>query len=247
METNLPQVHQGTHGLPGPKPEEAPKSGLAGTFLLACKVRLYNFSQFFKNLFSYYIWYPKFFLADTFLLLLYFFKSPYTMCREYDERHPKTPVGPYGETDFQALDSICTAFKISPNDTVADLGSGRGRLTFFLKLVRQQKEVFAFEQVPLMVQRAKKIQRLLSIEDVHFHHEDWREASFAGIDTIYLYSLSLNDQAIKKLATLPKSTKIITIGSWLGEDFPDLFHLEKRTHVHFMWGKTEAFLQSPVG
>jgi hypothetical protein len=246
MEKNSNRGSQGTSSLPHKQGGERKKTSIAGTFLLACRVRLYNLSRIFQNIIHYYVWHPKFFLADFLLIIQYFFKSPYTLIREYDEKHPMAPVGPYGETDFFEFDRLLTSFEISPQAVVADLGSGRGRLAFFLKLVRGQSRVVAYEYLPIMVQRAKWVQKVLSVRDISFHHEDWHEANFAGVDVLYLYSLFPGLPIAKKLAMLPKTTKIITIGSWLGSDLPDSFQLIKKVPIRFVWGTTEAYLQTPV-
>jgi hypothetical protein len=215
------------------------------TFLLACRVRLYNFFKSCQNFFSYYLWHPKFLAADLSLVFQYFFKSPYTLVREYDTEHPSDPLGPYGETDFQVFDTIFTAFDISSKDSVADLGSGRGRLAFFLKLVRHQRRVVAYEKLPIFVQRAKRVQKMLGIHELSFHEEDWHTANLDNVDVIYYYNLPPGLESAKKLASLSPSTKIITIGSWLEDELPGAFNLEKKIPVRFIWGTTEAYLQTP--
>ncbi len=246
MEKNQYGGSQGTHSLSHLQTGENTEPSAFRIFLLACRVRLYTFFKSFQNLFYYYLWHPKFFLADFLLLIQYFFKSPYTLIREYDAEHPNDPIGPYGETDFHVFDTIFTAFNISPNDSVADLGSGRGRLAFFLKLVRHQRRVIAYDKLPAFINRAQWVQKILAIDGVFFHQEDWHEADLDHVDVIYYYSLPPGLRSAEKLAHLPKTTKIITIGSPIEEDLPGAFKLEKKIPIRFIWGTTEAYLQSPV-
>jgi hypothetical protein len=244
MEKKQHSDSQGTNSL---SHLEVGEIGVVKTFILACRVRLYNLFKGCQNIFCYYLWHPKFLAADAFLLAQYFFKSPYTLVREHDSEHPDDPVGPYGETDFCEFDAIFTAFDIPATHSVADLGSGRGRLAFFLKLVRCQRYVVAYEKLSIFVQRAERVRKILGISDVSFHQEDWHTADLRAIDVIYYYNLSPGRSSAQKLASLPKTTKIITIGSWLEDELPGAFHLEKKIPVRFIWGTTEAFLQTPLG
>jgi hypothetical protein len=193
------------------------------------------------------LWHPKFLAADVLIVIQYFFKSPYTLVREYDEEHPNDLIGPYGETDFQVFDSMFTAFDISSKEAVADLGSGRGRLAVFLRLVRHQRHVVAYEKLPIFVRRARWVQKILAVSGISFHQEDWHEADLNNIDVVYYYNLPPGLGSAKKLASLPATTKIITIGSWLEDELPGAFHLVKKIPIRFIWGTTEAFLQTPGG
>ena len=220
------------------------------TFMTACWVRIYHLGQFVRNFFSYYLWHPTFFLADMLILGQYFFKSPYKIIRNYDENHRKHPLGPYGETDFRVLEQLLRAFDISDTASIADLGSGRGRIGFFLRCVRGQKKVLAVEYHPLMVERAERVRRWLHIHHLSFVHGDWEKVGLESADVIYLYGIVVDKEASMKLtrhlSQLPEGTKIITISSWLGETLPGSFCLEKKLPVCFEWGKTDAFLQTVI-
>ncbi len=220
-------------------------------FVTACSVRMYHVWQFVRNFFFYYLWSPTFFLADLMILGQYFFKSPYRIIREYDEDHRKHPLGPYGETDFREMERLLNEFSIPATASIADLGSGRGRLSFFLRCVKRFKTVRAVEYHPLMVQRAEKVRRTLRIRHLSFIHGDWTKVALDQIDVVYVYGIVVHAEAsmalARHLATLPEGTKVITISSWLGETLPDSFRLEKKASVRFVWGRTEAFLQTVVG
>ena len=218
------------------------------TFYLACTVRLYHLWQFVNNLFRYYLWHPTFFIADTLVLAQYFFKSPHKIIFEYDETHHNHQIGPYGETDFRVMEKLLKGFSIDPTDSIADLGAGRGRLGFFLRIVRGQRNVLALEYCPLMVQRAERVRRWLHVRDLSFIQGDWMQTPLDDIDVVYLYGFVIEAEASKKLvrrlSLLKEGTRIITISTWLGESMPGSFRLEKKLPVHFEWGETEAFLQT---
>lgn len=219
-------------------------------FFLACKVRFLHLRQFVYTLFHYYLFHPRFFLADTLLLSQYFLQSPFRLIRLHDERHPKHPLGPYGETDFQTLSTLFDTFAIPPSASIADLGSGRGRASFFLKLVRGHTTVHGIEYYRLMVTRAERVRRWLHIEGLTFTVGDWTTSPLDEVDVIYLYGLVPDERAWKNLAThlssLKPGTRIITISSWLGEALPNRFHLEQQTTIQFDWGTTDAYLQTVV-
>jgi hypothetical protein len=143
-------------------------------------VRWYNFRLFFENLFFYYLWNLRLFVADMLLLTFYFFLSPYQIVRKYDESHPESPVGPYGETSFREFDRICTLFSIPTSATIIELGAGRGRLAFFLALVRRQKRVVAYEQIEKFVQYANFVKRYLKIGNLFFKQQSWHRKNKYG-------------------------------------------------------------------
>ncbi len=211
-------------------------------------MRIFHVWQFFINLFKYYLWDWKFFLVDFTILLLYFFRTPFRHVRIYDESHPDHPIGPYGETDFSTCDKILREFGISKDLSIADMGCGRGRLCFWLRLVRGHRSVLGVEQLPLFIERAQKVQRWFHVSNLTFLNQDWNEVSLTGIDVIYFYGSALEEDTIVALGTkllhLPPGTKIITTTYWFGEFFPDAFQLEKKTRARFIWGKADVYLQT---
>lgn len=221
---------------------------ILNAFLISCWVRIFHIWQFFVNLFKYYLWNWKFFLVDTTLCFLYFFRTPFRYIRLHDESHKKQPLGPYGETEFSACEKILSEFNLSKDLSFADMGSGRGRLCFWLRLVRGQKSVIGIERLSLFVERARSVQRWFNVSNVTFLNEDWEKASLEGIDIIYLYGSALDDDRILALATrlqaLPKGTKIITTSYSLDEFFPEKFIVEKKISVRYIWGTSDVYLQS---
>ena len=220
----------------------------ARAFLISCWVRIFHLWQFCINFFKYYLWHWKFFCVDLTTFGFYFFQNPFGLIRKFDEKHPEKHVGPYGETEFSAMEKILDTFGISRELVMADMGSGRGRLCFWLRLVRGQKSVIGVDQFPLFVERARKIQNWFGVSDLVFLNERWEKVSLEGVDVVYLYGSALEDDVIESLAEhllkLPKGTKIITTSYWLGEFFPEKFQLEAQTRARFIWGSGDVYLQS---
>jgi len=175
----------------------------------------------------------------------YFFKSPFRLIRQYDQEHPESPVGPYGEIDFYTFQKILHAFSIPTEWSICELGSGRGRLGFWLVMVHGQNKVVCIERHPMMAARAARVQNHFAIPNLEFVCGDWQEEDLSSYDLIYLYALSEDDLTplAEPLARLKKGTHIITIGWWLGEYLPDRFFLKNKSPCSFEWGKSFAYLQ----
>jgi hypothetical protein len=224
------------------------KETILKAFLISCWVRIFHFWQFWINFFRYYLWHWKFFMVELFIFALYLFKNPFGMIRQYCEEHPEKEPCVYGETEFSSLEKILDDFGISRDLAIADLGSGRGRVCFWLRLVRGQKRVLGIEQFTPFVEHARKIQNNFHVSNLAFQNESWDKASFEGVDVIYFYGSALEDETImslgKKLESLPKGTKIITTSYWFGELLPNAFILEAKTTARFIWGKANVYLQS---
>jgi len=170
------------------------------------------------------------------------------MLRIFDEQHPQTPLGPYGETSFRVFDSILREFSIPDTISIADLGCGRGRLCFWLTLVRKQATVIGLEKFPEFVHRAVRVQKWLRLPQVRFIQNDWEALPLKGIDLVYLYGFTKEEHELRRLAqrlaSLPGGTKIISVGFSLEDLLPGTFNLEQKREISFIWGTTEVFLQS---
>jgi hypothetical protein len=215
-------------------------------FFTSFVVRFHNIKEFVVNFFRYYLWNPKFFLLDMLNLSFYFFKSPYRMLRRFDEENPGLALGPYGETDFRMFEKILDAFSIPQDVAIADLGAGRGRLCFWLALVRHQKKVVGVEPFLPFVERARRLITWFSVAEFCMIPGSIETVSLDGIDVVYAYTLDPGRQHIlaDTLSALPKGSKVITVGSSLQELKPAAFFVESVLPVHFVWGDTTVFLQT---
>jgi hypothetical protein len=216
-------------------------------FLTSCWVRIYHLWMFLVNFWKYYLKNPKFFLVDSCIFFQYFFKNPYGLIRRYDEAHPEEePLGPYGETEFPVIEEILNRFHIPKSASFLDFGSGRGRMCFWLKIMRGQKKVTGVEKFVPFLEKAKKIKNLFSVDGVTFTDTFDIESH----DVVYMYGSSWLDETVLKIAEkaakLPKGTIIITTSYWLGDYLPDHFLLEDSFEVRFIWGKGSVYKQTVI-
>ncbi|MCE5295004.1 MAG: methyltransferase domain-containing protein [Chlamydiales bacterium] len=183
---------------------------------------------------------PKFALIDSTLLLSYFFKSPYSIGREHNDAEP------YGETPLATLDQIIKHCPIKPDDTVIELGSGRGRTCFWLSVYKGYKTI-GIEYIPAFVLRAQKFAKFFGVSNVEFRLGDMLEADLSDADWIYLFGTALPDESIirlcKKLEILKPGTKIITVSYPLTaySQCPK-FEVTQSFDAEFSWGTTQVYI-----
>lgn len=207
-------------------------------------VRYFNFADLLKTTFLYYRK-PKFAVVDLTLLISYFFKSPYRIGREYKSSEP------YGETPLATLDTLLSYCPIRPDDTVYELGSGRGRACFWLSLFKGYKTV-GIEYIPTFVERAQKLAGYFNVNNVEFRCEDILKADLSKATWIYLFGSALPDDTItrltKRIEHLKPGTKIITISYPLtAYTCNDIIVVTNTVDVTFPWGETQAYIQEVVG
>lgn len=185
--------------------------------------------------------------ADMSLRLMYLFHNPYKISKRFLMNRGAKDVHAYGETPLTTLELIAKECGITKNDTVFELGSGRGRTCFWLNSVIGCR-VVGIEYVPEFVERAELIKERLGIDGVEFRLQDILKTDFSGATVIYLYGTCLEDDAIIKLckafSKLKPGTRIITV-SYPLTDYSDLSHFEvmKRFTVPFTWGEGDVYLQ----
>lgn len=184
---------------------------------------------------------------DSSLLLLYFFNSPYRISKEFLQSRGEEDLYQYGETPLTTLDFIVKECRVSNKDTVFELGSGRGRTSFWLNTFIGC-QVVGIEYIPEFVENANVVKERYNVQNVKFLCEDMLQADFNGASVIYLYGTTLEDAFIEKLIErfqkLPVGTKIITI-SYPLTDYTTrpLFEVMKRFSAKFTWGMADVYLQ----
>src|ERR1700722_13009935 len=90
-----------------------------------------NFVEFVKVAQKYYH-NPIFRKADLSLLLSYFLESPFDISKQFLKKKGEKNIYAYGETPLTTLEFISDECHITSNDTVFELGCGRGRTCFWL-------------------------------------------------------------------------------------------------------------------
>lgn len=206
-----------------------------------------NFVEYLRVLYRYYRNIP-FAKIDGSLILMYLFDNPFSISRRYFMHRSHSEEYTYGETPLTTFEQIAKEARITHQDTVYELGCGRGRVCFWLKSFVDCK-VVGVELVPDFVVRAQRIQRKLGIEGIEFRAEDFLKTNFDNVSVIYLYGTCLEDdtikQLIKRFKDLPSGTRIITVSYSLSEytDEP-LFETMKRFPARFTWGSGDVYIQA---
>lgn len=208
-------------------------------------VQFHNCVEFFRVVANYYS-NLSFAKVDFFLLLTYLFHNPFQISKRFLQRQEAEDIYVYGETPLTTLDIIRRETHISPQDTVFDLGCGRGRNCFWLSTYLGCKSV-GIEHIPEFVERANAIKAKFGIENVEFREEDFLKTNFTGATVIYLYGTCLDEASIKaiieRFKALPAGTKIITVSYPLTDYASDsLFEVMKRFPVPYTWGTADIYL-----
>lgn len=215
-------------------------------FWIKLKVQKRDFFEFLKVASRYYS-NRKFLKIDFSILLLYLFNNPFKISKNFLRERGEQDLYSYGETPLTTLDFIAKECALNSHDRVFELGSGRGRTSFWLNTFIECK-VVGIEYIPEFVQIANFIKDRYQVQGVEFRCEDMLETDFSDATTIYLYGTTLDNSFIEKLcekfAKLPAGTKIITI-SYPLTDYSQGNHFEvmKRFSAKFTWGEADVYLQ----
>lgn len=222
-------------------------SDKAKLFWLNLVVKKRNFVEFIKVIGRYYS-NLTFMKIDLVLLSKYIFKSPFKINKEFLQSRGEEDVYAYGETPLTTLELIAKTCQISQNDTLFELGCGRGRGCFWLNCFIKC-HVVGIEYVPSFVEFANQVKEQFELKGVDFIHGDILTEDYTGATVIYLYGTCYEEPFIKKLiekfSKLPSGTKIITV-SYPLSDYTDkpLFQVLKRFPAQFTWGEGDVYLQS---
>jgi SAM-dependent methyltransferase len=213
---------------------------------LNLKVKGRNFFEYLRILYRYYRRLP-FAKTDSSLTLMYLFDNPFSISRRYFLHRAHSEEYTYGETPLTTFEQIAKEARITPQDTVYELGCGRGRVCFWLHHFIGCP-VVGVEMVPDFVVRAQRIQKKLGLEKIEFRNEDFLNTDLSKATVIYLYGTCLEEETIKKLIKhfkkLKSGTRIITI-SYPLSDYTDepLFETMKRFPARFTWGEGDVYIQ----
>lgn len=211
------------------------------------KVQMIALAEFFRVVFKYYTANFRFCKIDMSLLITYLFNSPYEISKKFLIEKGEKEIYLYGETPLTTLDDIARQCQITKNDTVFELGCGRGRTCFWLNSFIGCK-VIGIETIPEFATRAQEIKSRFDVKNVEFRQQNMLQTDFSKATVIYLYGTCLEESFIQKLVarfqSLPAGTKVITV-SYSLEDFTSLpyFEVMKRFTAKFPWGTTDVYLQ----
>lgn len=208
------------------------------------QVSWFQFVEFLKVTAKYYR-HLSFFCVDLSLLSQYFWHSPFAISKQFLIEKGEDEIYAYGETPLTTFEKIVRECGIGSDDTVYELGCGRGRTVFWLHHFIGCR-VVGIEYIPVYVEKAEKVRQKYNLEGIEFRLEDIRDTDYSPATVLYLYGTCFEDDfiqaLIEKFRALPKGTKLITV-SYPLTDYTNLFTVQKQFPATFTWGTTEVYLQ----
>lgn len=217
---------------------------------LQLAVSWFHCIEWIKVIFKYY-WHLTFALLDLQVLILSFWYNPFRLCRLYKEERLRKGEKDvehytYGETPLTVMDQIVQKFQIKPGDHLLEMGSGRGRLSFFLSQVIGC-QVTGVENVPQLYQISLKALHFFKPPHVKFLLEDFFLTSFDGYDAIYLFGTTLSEEKVeiltRKFSEVKKGTKIVTVSFPLPSPHFEIMHV---ISCRFDFGYADVYLQIKI-
>jgi len=215
-------------------------------FGLNLKVKWFNLIEFIRLFFRYY-GNDRFLKIDLSLLAAYFLRNPFKISKQFLFKKGESEVYTYGETPLTTLDLIAQTCRISPKDTVYELGCGRGRTCFWLHEFIGCR-VVGVDYVPTFIEKAQYVQQQFHVSAVSFKCEDFFHTDLQNATVIYFYGTCSSNIEISKLidrfSQLAKGTQIITVSYALTDYQPTApFEILKRFSAPFTWGEADVYLQ----
>ncbi len=214
-------------------------------FFLSLVVKMRLFIAYLQVVFRYY-GNASFRKADLALLLRYLFRNPYKISKQFLLKAGEEDPYTYGETPLTTLDAIVKECGLTPQDTLFELGCGRGRGCFWLSCYFGCRAV-GIEYIQEFVANAQAVKETRRIGNVEFRCEDILEADYRGATVLYLYGTCFDEPFLKKLlkrfSDLPEGTKVITVSYPLTDYVQKGYELLKQFEAPFTWGVATVYLQ----
>lgn len=183
--------------------------------------------------------------ADIALLALYFFENPFSISKRFHRLRQDPEVYVYGETPVTTFEKIAKEANIKHQDVVYELGSGRGRVAFFIATYLDCKTV-GIEEIPQFVLKANQVVKKQEIPNLTFKCENFLEADLTPGNVFYLYGSCLDDETITALAKrFKKGDKVISV-SYPLTDYSDRFKIIKEFPAKFTWGYGDVTVQECI-
>lgn len=178
---------------------------------------------------------PGFLWVEALYLLWGFFMNPYRSCR-------KKISGVYGETPLSVVRTLAAALSLSEEDSLWELGSGRGKACFYLNRL-SQCQVIGVEIHPWFYRGSIFLKHLLRAKKVEFLKKDLFSTDLSSATAVYLYGTGWE---VKSLKSLKKGTRVATVSDSLTESLPGEFSLQKTFEAAFPWGITDIYIQTKI-
>lgn len=190
--------------------------------------------------------YPSFLVYERAFKKAYRFVNPYRLCKEFAHKKKEALSDVYGETPLPVLAEIARQCGLKADDTLLELGCGRGRGAFFLSHLTGCRTI-GIDWLPFFIDTANAIaESTMPRLPVQFRCQDMQNADFSKATAIFLYGTCLSDEAIFKLIERfkhsPSTVRIITISYPLA-DYSPYFRTIEQFSALFPWGEGEIYIQ----
>ncbi|MEG0036927.1 MAG: hypothetical protein RSB82_03505 [Victivallaceae bacterium] len=189
---------------------------------------------------------PVFALIDLIIFIRSCFFNPYKEVKRARESSSNPDSGNvYGETPLILLKRLFETFGLTSEDVFCDLGSGLGRVSFWVYYFVKCKKVIGMERMERFVLFTSKVQRLFFASRLSFIRSDFtidypKEATF-----IYFYGTSYSSEIIRataeKLKFLNKGAVVITASYPITDFLEEGFRCTKILYGRLPWGRTVFF------
>jgi len=154
----------------------------------------------------------------------------------------------YGETLPGTACDLLRALEVGPQDTVVDLGCGRGVVPLVAGLVLGARAV-GLDALPGYVQRASACARSLGLEQVRFLHADFRTAELPRGTVYFLAGTTLEPDSWTAVArNLARSARPGSRAASLSQPLPGAeWEALGSRRMAFSWGWGTVFLHRRRG
>lgn len=147
----------------------------------------------------------------------------------------------YGETPYDVSLSICQHVGLGPDDTLFDLGCGRGKMVFASHLGCGCRAV-GVDLLPTYIDNAQSIARALGLSAIRFEREDVLTIDLADATAIFINGFTFSENVAgglrARISVLDDGVWWISVGRpW---DHPRL-HLHDTRLYAFSWGRAEVW------
>jgi len=210
-----------------------------------------NFKNLFYNFFLLILEAGKFYSnqslrkIDFELFRIYAFRDQFQVSQEESaglKKEADDQEFTYGEATWLAIAKIMKEISPKPGAIFYDLGSGTGRVCFFVN-VFYALEAHGIELLPTFVENAKKISQKYQLKNIYFEQKNWLDLDFSTADIVYIAGTCLSDDTLQKLK---EKLKLLKNGSFLisvsNELKAEYLKTEKMLKLPFSWGRASVYL-----
>ena len=194
-----------------------------------------------------YFKFPKLFFLDFFLS--YYFLFFYTD-KAYFQEQIKTdlpqPDLTYGELPYDAFSQVLRHIRISPKSVFVDLGSGKGKLAFYMHL-RYQIRAIGIEVIPTFVKACRAVVTHYNLKKISFIQNNYLTMNLQKGTLFFVSTTCLSNDSYRTLISRLTQLRVksIVISTSQPLDHPD-FKLAKTVPVTFSWGKGTVYIQKKI-